>query len=499
MAVQHHARRRHFRSELTPRHYRTIANPHDATPVPLLPNALRAVAGAAGPPHLDSPAAAMAALDTVQPYLLTLMLRNIASDGFPFRDPFEPDVVSAPGCIIASPSYGGHPPDVNQDYVYNWTRDSALVVMELHEAGLPAEAVSQTFTDYVGFARLCQQNAPNIDLACYRVSGQPRTWTDSTGFHIWSSQSDGPALQTSALLRLWDRLDTDARQLASTVIEANLECLLELYPRSTYNLWEEVPGHSFFARAVQLRCFTEIAGNAIGLPVPDGLAEAVVALRQALDEHWNGTLYLSVLQDPADRAEHAPPERYDPNIDIVLAALHGAVPVGDPRLLATAAAIRATWSDERSDRCYPINRADAARGLGPLLGRYPDDVYDGDTANPQLGGHPWPVCTAALAELYYRLAAEITRSAAVPADPLAAGFFDQVGITATTKPAEAAAQLVAAGDRMLAAILFHSDHYQLSEQFDGSTGYEKSVANLTWSYASFLSAERARRAAGPVG
>jgi hypothetical protein len=31
-----------------------------------------------------------------------------------------------------------------------------------------------------------------------------------------------------------------------------------------------------------------------------------------------------------------------------------------------------------------------------------------------------------------------------------------------------------------------------SEQFDGITGYEKSVRNLTWSYAAFLSAVRAR-------
>jgi hypothetical protein len=31
-----------------------------------------------------------------------------------------------------------------------------------------------------------------------------------------------------------------------------------------------------------------------------------------------------------------------------------------------------------------------------------------------------------------------------------------------------------------------------SEQFDAATGYEKSVANLSWSYASYLSAVRAR-------
>ena len=55
-----------------------------------------------------------------------------------------------------------------------------------------------------------------------------------------------------------------------------------------------------------------------------------------------------------------------------------------------------------------------------------------------------------------------------------------------------AAALTGAGDAMLRAVVFHSDHLELSEQFDGTTGYEKSVRNLTWSYAAFLSAVRAR-------
>jgi glucoamylase len=43
---------------------------------------------------------------------------------------------------------------------------------------------------------------------------------------------------------------------------------------------------------------------------------------------------------------------------------------------------------------------------------------------------------------------------------------------------------------MLSAVISHSDHLELSEQFDGDTGYEKSVKNLTWNYAAFLSAVR---------
>ena len=63
---------------------------------------------------------------------------------------------------------------------------------------------------------------------------------------------------------------------------------------------------------------------------------------------------------------------------------------------------------------------------------------------------------------------------------------------AATAVADVVTKLQDAGDAMLAAVIYHSDHLELSEQFDGVTGYEKSVKNLTWSYAAFLSAVRAR-------
>ena len=134
------------------------------------------------------------------------------------------------------------------------------------------------------------------------------------------------------------------------------------------------------------------------------------------------------------------------------------------------------------------------RGLGPLLGRYPGDVYDGDT-DARVGDHPWALCTANVAELCYDLAVAVTKGGAVPYEPTSAPFFALVGVDAQTAVADAAQRLVDAGDRMLNAIVFHSDHLELSEQFDGESGYEKSVRNLTWSYAAYLSAARSRTAA----
>jgi glucoamylase len=117
-----------------------------------------------------------------------------------------------------------------------------------------------------------------------------------------------------------------------------------------------------------------------------------------------------------------------------------------------------------------------------------------DVPQRRTGDHPWAVSTANFAELYYRLATQITTTGTVPLDDLSASFFSQVGVDASTAPPAAAEALRNAGGQVLQAIVFHSDHLELSEQFDATTGYEKSVSNLSWSYASFLSAVRSKNA-----
>jgi glucoamylase len=363
--------------------------------------------------------------------------------------------------------------------MYHWTRDAAIVGRELSHAYargfLPS---AQPLADYVAFSRACQSSAGgDFDRACFYIDGTRRPWTN---------QSDGPALQTIALLHLYPQLDTPTRATAATLVAGNLNFLEGAYQGETYNLWEEEYGASFFARSVQLRCFEAVAANTIGIAVPSWLPAAITWLTSALDSHWNGRYYQSMLPAPTDY--RAP---YDPNIDIVMAAVYGAESVTDTKLLATAAQLREQWASEQSKYFYPINGTDAARGIGPLLGRYPGDVYDGDT-DAQAGDHPWALTTANFAELYYRLAHSIHSSRTIPGDSLSAPFFAQVGVTASTDLADAVSALRSAGDAMLRAIIYHSDHLELSEQFDAVTGFEKSVSDLSWSYAAYLSAARAR-------
>ncbi|WP_139346738.1 glycoside hydrolase family 15 protein [Sinomonas mesophila] len=433
-------------------------------------------------------------LPSLVPTMFTFMFRNIASDGFIFSDPQSPGDVSRdsrPGCIIAAPSFPAETPGTDEDYVFNWVRDGAITAMEVAKAILPTDQDGsvQTLNDYVTFANLCHSNAqPTKGHACFAIAGDARPWTE---------QNDGPALQSITLLAAYDQLDPSTQKVAVGLVNANVAFLLGVYEDPTTNLWEEHTGYSFFARSAQLRCFEEIQASTVaGIEKPAGLQPAIDWLRQAIAGHWDGSKYVSMMADPGNGAPPSPQDPvvagYDPNIDIVQAAVYGAVSVTDPKLLATAAQLRSQW-EEGGIAFYPINKVDKEQfGIGPMFGRYPGDVYDGDAAHPALGEHPWALSTCNVAELHYRLAAEIASSGTVPVDELSAPFFAQSGIDGTTKPAAAAAALAATGDAMVRAVVYHSDHLELSEQFDGTTGYERSVRNLTWSYAAYLSAMRAR-------
>ena len=202
-------------------------------------------------------------LTTIAPYMFWLMFRNVASDGLVFEDPVNAGVLSQPGCVLASPSWEKTATHVNQDYVYNWTRDAAIVAVELAVGPL---ATNQPLIEYVQFAQACQNSASGIghfDRASFLINGTPRDWTD---------QTDGPALQTLAILQLFSQLDAPTQTVANAVIAANLNFLQGAYQGETFNLWEEEFGASFFARSVQLKCFRGDHGQHPRDPGP-GLAE----------------------------------------------------------------------------------------------------------------------------------------------------------------------------------------------------------------------------------
>src|SRR4029450_12060677 len=103
---------------------------------------------------------------------------------------------------------------------------------------------------------------------------------------------------------------------------------------------------------------------------------------------------------------------------------------------------------------YVLNRE---AGAGLALGRYKNDVY--------FSGGAYFFCSFGAAEFYYKLAAETGD-----------------------------AELIAKGDAILEmARRSIPPSGDISEQFDQTTGEQTSAKNLTWSYASFLTAWDARK------
>ena len=424
------------------------------------------------------------------PYMFTQMLRNIATPGFQIADHNQPPYFSNPGCVLASPSWPSYPGNVatiSEDYVFNWTRDAAITVSAVLgqvPALVPAEASTEILRDYVNFASNCQAQGGDIGQAKY---------TPEAGGTGAVDESDGPALRVLTVLQGLAVLG--ASPATTSVINADLTYLLNnsRYQQPTVTHWEDTFGQSIFARAVQLRCFNQvISAGAPFSAAPAATAQAAVDwLEGQIPQHWSGSnnWYVSVLD--AERLTGDPAAPYDPSVDPILACVYGdGIPCTDPRLLSTAAQVRGQWAAGGAS-AYPINDADAAIGIGPLIGRYLGDQYDGESLTSNTG-HPWAVCTCAFAQLYYELAGSINGGSPVPSGPLATTFLTQVGTAGTAPPATVVSKLQAAGDSMLNAVVYHSNNLELSEQFDQQTGFERSVSNLTWSYAAFLLAIGAR-------
>ena len=187
-------------------------------------------------------------LETVAPYMLELMLRNVASDGFTFVDPttagYSSPRVSKPGCILASPSYAANLARVDQDYVYHWTRDAAIAAVEIatNPMFLTPAGVCQQLCDYVAFSQICQDSATaagHFYRAAYQIDGTVRDWSD---------QKDGPALQNVALIAALPRLDPGSQATAKTVAQENLDRIVQDWDTDDgdfFNAWRKSRARRF--------------------------------------------------------------------------------------------------------------------------------------------------------------------------------------------------------------------------------------------------------------
>ena len=424
-------------------------------------------------------------LEVIARFMQCLMLRNFAMDGWIFTGDGGN---SLPGCIIASPSKP-HTEDTDQDYVFHWVRDGAICAIEASLAEAPLASLPD---NYVAFSARTQKNAINAGKtaghACFKVNGDPREW---------SKQNDGPALRIISIISMWSSLSNPGKTAGRQIMQIDLDYLLNEYKNSTVNLWEENFGMHLFTSAVQLRALSELKDQAATLGITisrtQDLSDAIAWLQTQPDAHWvtaNGGYYQSTIGG-SGRGGNI-------DSDVIMAAVYGKLPCATDKMMSTAALIRDTFTT-----LYPVNAWDNNQtpSLGPVIGRYPEDEYDGDMGEPPNIGHPWPACTCPFAEFYYNVALELVNQPLI-VKAQNQRFFQQIGFTGAQGTFSVNSQnhknaldlLAQAAERMLRDVVYHSDHLELSEQYDRNNGFEKSVRNLTWSYASFLSAVRARAA-----
>jgi glucoamylase len=288
-----------------------------------------------------------------------------------------------------------------------------------------------------------------------------------------------------------------------SVIKNDLEFVAHYWEVSNFDLWEETKGHHFYTRLAQYRSLIDGAklaqrlGDAGAAGFYQNTARAIAG---ELELHWSAERG----QIDATRFQRPGREYKSSQLDmaVVLGSLHSDTTVAaerffapsDPRVLATALKI-----ENRFQSIYGVN---TNRELGTAIGRYPEDIYNGVGESE---GNPWFLTTLAMAEMYYQAANEWESDGEIVLTDLHRQIFSQLGLAKVQAgqkslkkgSAEFAAVLAdfrARGDAFVARTRAHMDQESgaMAEQFHRHSGFQQGARDLTWSYAAFVTAVRAR-------
>ncbi|KAH8428332.1 putative glucoamylase/glucan 1,4-alpha-glucosidase [Aspergillus melleus] len=429
------------------------------------------------------------------PYALDGVLNNLGADG-------AKSIGANPGSVVASPS------KANPDYFFTWTRDAALTVRCLVDIAIATDdaTVHTAVQQYVSFqAQLQSISNPSGRLDTGGL-GEPKFHVDGSAFTgDWGRpQRDGPALRAVTLITYANWLiDHNHSSVAETIwpiIRNDLSYVSEYWNSTTFDLWEETLGSSFFTTSVQYSSLTlgSTLATRLNTSCPNCLSQAPQTLC-FLQSFWspdNSHIF----------ANHHAPFRSGKDVNTILAAIHTFDPLApdcsdltfqpcSSRALANHKVVADSFR-----RLYPINRGVPVNQ--PIaFGRYPEDVY--------MGGQPWYLTTLAAAEHLYRAVEQWKRFGEVTVTDLSLGFFGdvydrsvEVGVYQRGEDGDGDVY-----EGILRAVMHYADGYlrivqnytppngALSEQFSRHDGLPISARDLTWSYAALLTAARARQSA----
>jgi len=147
---------------------------------------------------------------------------------------------------------------------------------------------------------------------------------------------------------------------------------------------------------------------------------------------------------------------------------------------------------------YALNTG-LAEGTAVAVGRYPEDVYQ--------GGNPWYLCTLAAAELLYDAVYQWNKIGSITIDSTSLSFFQDIYSSAATGTYASGSSTFSS---IVSAVNTYADGYfsivekytptdgSLAEQFSKTDGSPLSASDLTWSFASLLTAAARRGSSVPA-
>ncbi|QRV82228.1 glycoside hydrolase family 15 protein [Ceratobasidium sp. AG-Ba] len=412
-----------------------------------------------------SPSTADSFQTTEYPIAKAGILANIGAGG-------AKDQGANKGVVIASPS------KTDPDYVYTWVRDSALVYKKLQQVSNPSGTI-----DAGGL-------------------GEPKFHINETAFTgSWGRpQRDGPALRSVTMITFANnQLKKNKSYVQSIwpVIKLDLDYVTQFWNQSGYDLWEEVYGSSHFTLAASHRSLRQGAALAKTLGYT-ALAKNYTAQAE------NVLCFLQSFWSPSKGAiiSNINGGEYRSGLDAnsILTSIHQFDPKAgcdsDTFQPCSEKALSNHKAVVDSFRSIYVLNANATAGKAAAVGRYAEDVY--------YGGNPWYLATFAAAEQLYDAIYQWLQQGEIQVTSLSLPFFKDIYPSAQVGKYSLKSKNSKDGLAILLAIRKYADDFVainqkyvgpnggLAEQFDRATGAPKSAVDLTWSYASAVTAFDAR-------
>ncbi|CAE6439469.1 glucoamylase [Rhizoctonia solani AG-1 IB] len=352
--------------------------------------------------------------------------------------------------------------------------------------------------------------------------GEPKFNADGTPFDgSWGRpQRDGPALRAITLIRfanyLLDRGTGPDREFVSrflynqdtsssqSIIKNDLEYTSHMCFDTSYDLWEEKQDLHFFTLVACRKALSS------GATLADRLGDSGAAAwyRQQFSVMTSRILDSNMFffPDGSYRAYANPQKLERRGVDsAVLLAVLAAGESGDPNFGPTAPAVLASVKVyvDAFRGLYPIaNSSEQLFGSAPVpTGRYPEDKWDGYETGSNTLGNPWYLCTVAVPHLIDWALVEFASAGNITVTDVSLPFFQQF---VSVKPGDVFTNGSAGFDSIVLGMRTWSDGFYeilrqfqgpggvLYEQFNRDTGEPQGASNLTWSFAAFANAARAR-------